>query len=66
MDMVDVVLESTLKCPNCGYQKAETMPTDSCLYFYECESCHVVLKPQQYTADGRRTPFKRNLRPWPI
>ncbi|NIC06156.1 GDCCVxC domain-containing (seleno)protein [Billgrantia bachuensis] len=44
--MVDVVLESTIKCPNCGHQKTETMPTDSCQYFYECESCHALLKPK--------------------
>ncbi|WP_089706917.1 GDCCVxC domain-containing (seleno)protein [Vreelandella arcis] len=44
--MVDVVLESTIKCPNCGHQKEETMPTDSCQYFYECEFCHALLKPK--------------------
>jgi len=46
MAMVDVVLESTIKCPNCGHQKEETMPIDSCQYFYECESCHALLKPK--------------------
>lgn len=45
--MVDIVLESTIKCPNCGHEKTETMPTDSCLYFYECESCGSLLKPKQ-------------------
>ncbi|MFC7296769.1 GDCCVxC domain-containing (seleno)protein [Marinobacter aromaticivorans] len=44
--MVDIVLESTIKCPSCGHQKIETMPTDSCQYFYECESCHILLKPK--------------------
>ena len=28
--MVDLVLESTLTCPDCGYAKFERMPTDSC------------------------------------
>lgn len=28
--MANIVLESTIKCPNCGHQKMETMPTDSC------------------------------------
>ena len=46
--MVDVVLESTITCPGCGHQKTETMPTDSYQYFYECESCHVLLKPKWY------------------
>nr|WP_152206283.1 GDCCVxC domain-containing (seleno)protein [Marinobacter changyiensis] len=45
--MADIVLESTIKCPNCGHQKTETMPTDSCQYFYECESCRSLLKPKQ-------------------
>ena len=38
-------LESTLTCPNCGYQKTETMPTDACSWFYECEKCKAILKP---------------------
>lgn len=24
---------------------AELMPTDACQWFYECQQCHVVLKP---------------------
>jgi len=39
--------ESTITCPNCGYAKKETMPTDACQWFYECTSCHEVLKPKQ-------------------
>jgi hypothetical protein len=39
------ILESVLTCPHCGFRKAETMPTDSCLYFYECEGCARLLKP---------------------
>jgi C4-type Zn-finger protein len=30
-----VILESTLTCPECGYAKTETMPTDACQWFYE-------------------------------
>jgi len=40
-----VVLESTITCPNCGHDKEETMSTNSCQYFYECENCNTVLKP---------------------
>ncbi|WP_072795467.1 GDCCVxC domain-containing (seleno)protein [Marinobacter antarcticus] len=29
------------------HEKTETMPTDSCQYFYECESCGSLLKPKQ-------------------
>ncbi|TDT41681.1 hypothetical protein DES49_1783 [Halospina denitrificans] len=44
--MADIVLESTITCPNCGHQKAETMPTDACQYFFECESYRSLLKPK--------------------
>ena len=41
-----VIAESTLTCPECGHAKTETMPTAACQWFYECEQCHVVLKPK--------------------
>jgi hypothetical protein len=41
----EIILQSTITCPKCGHQKEEIMPTDACQYFYECESCHEVLKP---------------------
>ena len=43
--MAELILESTITCPKCGYQKEETMPTDACQWFYECESCKTLLKP---------------------
>jgi hypothetical protein len=45
--MSSVLLESVLTCPACGFQKAEVMPTDACQFFYECESCKVLLKPRR-------------------
>ena len=44
--MTAVILEATLTCPACGHVKTETMPTDACQWFYECEHCHRVLKPK--------------------
>ncbi|MFW7343885.1 hypothetical protein CSC67_13485 [Pusillimonas caeni] len=44
--MSAVVLKSTLTCPRCGNVKTETMPTDACLWFYECKQCRAILKPQ--------------------
>jgi len=44
--MSDVILQSTITCPQCGHAKEETMSTNACQFFYECESCHTVLKPQ--------------------
>ena len=40
------VLQSVLTCPQCGFVATETMPTDACLYFYECTSCHGLLRPK--------------------
>ncbi|WP_282437122.1 GDCCVxC domain-containing (seleno)protein [Vibrio amylolyticus] len=38
-------LISEITCPNCGHKKIESMPTNACQYFYECERCHQLLKP---------------------
>ena len=40
-----VILESALTCPKCGVTAVEFMPTDACVYFYECQGCHALLKP---------------------
>ncbi len=37
---------STLHCPNCSFEKEETMPTDSCLFFYDCANCGAHLRPK--------------------
>ena len=37
--------QSTINCPACGFSKTETMPTNACQWFYECDACHVLLKP---------------------
>ncbi|HYQ56649.1 MAG TPA: GDCCVxC domain-containing (seleno)protein [Draconibacterium sp.] len=42
---MEVILESIITCPNCGFQKKETMPADSCQFFYECNNCNTVIKP---------------------
>ena len=39
------VLQSRITCPKCGSQSLETMPTNACLFFYDCPACHVRLKP---------------------
>jgi hypothetical protein len=40
-------LQSTLTCPACGVQTTETMPTDACLWFYECPACGTMIRPRQ-------------------
>jgi len=42
-----LTLQSTITCPQCGFEKEETMPTDACQYFYECTNCKTILKPKQ-------------------
>ncbi|MGE5104998.1 MAG: GDCCVxC domain-containing (seleno)protein [Betaproteobacteria bacterium] len=44
--MNEIVLESELTCPHCGTAAREVMPTDACLYFYECTSCKAMLRPK--------------------
>jgi hypothetical protein len=39
-------LVSTITCPRCGRQSAETMPTNACQFFYECTHCSALLKPK--------------------
>lgn len=41
----DAILQSMITCPECGHEKEETMPTNACQYFYECENCKKILKP---------------------
>ena len=41
------ILQSIITCPECGQRTTETMPTDACVYFYDCPACHARLKPKQ-------------------
>lgn len=42
---MEIILQSTITCPNCGHKKEETMPSTACQFFYKCEVCQTVLKP---------------------
>src|SRR5207247_7914232 len=42
----DVTLKSVITCPQCGHQAEETMPTNACLFFYDCPACGAKLKPK--------------------
>ena len=44
--MTAIAVTSTITCPLCGFHKVETMPTDACQYFYQCEGCTQVLRPK--------------------
>jgi hypothetical protein len=41
-----LVNKSIITCPGCGFKKEELMPRDSCMFFYECANCNVLLKPR--------------------
>ncbi len=43
---VELATKSEITCPNCGYKKVETMPTEVCLIKYSCEKCKTVLYPK--------------------
>ena len=42
---MEIILTSTITCPNCGHQQQEEMPVDACRYFYECANCKTIVKP---------------------
>jgi hypothetical protein len=44
--VADIALDSTIRCPNCGYVSTERMPTDACQFFYDCKGCGTRLKPK--------------------
>jgi len=41
-----LVLESVLVCPVCGFTKREMMATHACQFFYECSHCETLLRPK--------------------
>ncbi len=42
----DIVATSTLTCPHCGHASLETMPEESCQYFFGCAACGSRLTPK--------------------
>ena len=44
---MELALQSVITCPVCGGTAEEEMPTDACVYFYECTHCHELLRPKR-------------------
>jgi hypothetical protein len=44
---MQLVTRSILTCPACGAKSDEEMPTDACVFFYECKACRKLLRPLQ-------------------
>ena len=42
-----IILQSVISCPVCGHKEEDTMPTDACMFFYECKECKTRLKPKE-------------------
>jgi hypothetical protein len=40
------VMTCQLTCPGCGACHTQTMPTDACIFFFECSSCGALLRPK--------------------
>ncbi len=40
-----IVLESVVRCPKCGWQSPEIMPTTFCQVRYQCRNCGFVMTP---------------------
>jgi hypothetical protein len=47
IEQMNIIPDSVITCPQCGHTKQETMPTDACQFFYECDRCHVVIRPKE-------------------
>ena len=45
-DQAQVTLASVITCPECGASAEEKMPTDACIFFYECKGCRKLLRPK--------------------
>lgn len=43
----ELVLQSIITCPECGHQALETMPTNACQWYYECDNCKSLLRPKK-------------------
>ena len=67
--MADLLV--TMTCPACDRAATETMPTDRCVFFWECPGCHAVIRPKGtdccvYCSYGdKRCPFVQDDCPCP-
>ena len=39
--------KAILTCPRCGSAQDVDMPTDYCVFFYDCAHCGAVLRPKE-------------------
>ena len=41
-----IELKSKISCPECGFSRFEEMPTDACVFYWECPSCKTLIRPK--------------------
>ena len=46
MSNTEFAAYSTIRCPECGHSRRELMPSDACQFFYECQGCGAMLRPE--------------------
>ena len=44
---MDIVLESTIKCPFCGFEEKIKMPEDKCMKIIICNNCKRAITPKE-------------------
>jgi hypothetical protein len=44
--MDEVIRNSVITCPHCGFAQCEEMPIDACQLFYDCQRCATRLRPK--------------------
>jgi hypothetical protein len=60
-EVANIILKSVIRCPSCGFESNEQMPTDACQYLYECSGCGARLKPKPGDCCGLVRLFKQSL-----
>ena len=43
---MSIELHSRITCPACGFGREEVMPTDACIWYWECPSCGQLVRPK--------------------
>lgn len=45
--MSETQLRSTVTCPACGGATEAAMPTDACVFFWDCPACGALVRPKR-------------------
>ncbi|WP_370277722.1 GDCCVxC domain-containing (seleno)protein [Pontibacterium sp.] len=43
----EVTLQTQIRCPHCGVQQQETMPTNACIWYWQCPQCQALVTPKK-------------------